>query len=426
MPPAPGSGGFKFNFTFKSAPSRNHQSHLINHQFIELFKLDTPPPPPVKAPLPTPWSFFSRPQKMPIDVSPASIPTMQEIAERAGVGKATVSLALREDPRLRPETRRRIQRVAAEMGYRTNATVANLMAQLRASRNPKYRATLGFLNTAPEPHPTAGIHRPTGEWAAGCRRRAAQLGYGLDPIWLHEPGMTPARLTGILDSRNIRGLVISAPAERPALPERYDFLWRRHPCVVAGSSPASPALNFSTNDHFSTAFHAVERLWEGGWRRIGLVVSPGLDAGVGHRFAAGFWAGQEALGGCGRLPVFPFHPAREAAFHSWYARHRPDAILTSHEQVREWIEESRLDIPGTVGLAHLDRHEGLPDWSGMNQNNAHVGEAAIEMLIGQVHRNETGLPDSPKASFIRSTWVDGATAERCVGASHGRREEELV
>ncbi|MCX7869398.1 MAG: LacI family DNA-binding transcriptional regulator, partial [Terrimicrobiaceae bacterium] len=71
---------------------------------------------------------------------------MSEIARAAGVGKATVSLALRDDPRLRPETRARIQRVARELGYQRNAVVANLMAQLRASRDPKFQATLALLN----------------------------------------------------------------------------------------------------------------------------------------------------------------------------------------------------------------------------------------------------------------------------------------
>ena len=82
---------------------------------------------------------------------PSASPTMHQIAERAGVGKATVSLALRDDPRLRPETRQRIQRLAAEMGYRTNPTVANLMAQLRASRSSKYQAAIGLLNASPDP-----------------------------------------------------------------------------------------------------------------------------------------------------------------------------------------------------------------------------------------------------------------------------------
>lgn len=233
---------------------------------------------------------------MSIVVPPAPAPTMHEIAERAGVGKATVSLALRDDPRLRPETRRRIQRIAAKMGYRTNATVANLMAQLRASGSPKFHATLGLLNASPDPAALAGP-RTAREWVTGCQDRAAQLGYGLDLFWLHEPGVSPARLATILKSRDIRGLVISPLIDRSSLPDRFDLIWQQWPCVVAALRPAWPPLNFSTNDQFSTAFRAVQRLYEYGYRRMGLAVSPDLDATVDLRYSAGFWAGQEASQG---------------------------------------------------------------------------------------------------------------------------------
>jgi LacI family transcriptional regulator len=334
---------------------------------------------------------------------------MHEIAERAGVGKATVSLALRDDPRLRPETRRRIQRVAAEMGYRTNATVANLMAQLRASGSSRFHATLGLLNTSGDPAALSGPPASR-EWVAGCRDRAAQLGYGLDPFWLHEPGVTPARLAAILDSRNIRGLVIS-PLVDSSLPDGFDLLARKYACVLFGLRPVWPPLNFTTNDQFSTAFRAVGRLWESGYRRIGLVLSADLDAIVDHRFSAGFWAGQEARPGCRRLPLLPFHPGRKASFRTWYSQHRPDAILCIHDEVKTWLDEMRIQVPEEVGLAHLDRHDDIPDWSGMRQNNTLIGAAAIDMLVGQLHRNEIGLPDSPKASFIQSTWVEAATTQ---------------
>ena len=84
--------------------------------------------------------------------------TMQDIANAAGVGKATVSLALRDDPRLREETRRRIQKIALEMGYRANAVVANLMAQLRASKTPKFQATLGLINASGENKAVKGLY----------------------------------------------------------------------------------------------------------------------------------------------------------------------------------------------------------------------------------------------------------------------------
>jgi LacI family transcriptional regulator len=348
---------------------------------------------------------------------------MHEIAERAGVGKATVSLALRDDPRLRPETRLRIQRLAAKMGYRTNATVANLMAQLRASGSQKFHASLGLLNASRDPEALAGP-RTCREWVTGCKDRAAQLGYRLDLFWLHEPGVTPERLASTFKSRDIRGVVISPLIDRSSLPDRFDLIWRQWACVVTGMRPVWPPLNFSTNDQFSTAFRAVQQLFENGYRKIGLVVSPELDAIVDRRFSGGFWAGLEACEASGRPPVFPFHPARKAEFRAWYAGHRPDAILCVHEEVRPWLEEMGVAIPDDVGLAHLDRHDELPGWSGMHQKNVLVGAAAVDMLVGQLHRNETGLPDSPKASFIQSAWIDGATTARRTSIPH--RESALA
>lgn len=307
------------------------------------------------------------------------------------------------------------------MGYRTNATVANLMAQLRASRTPKYQATLGLLNVSSDPKTLTGL-RTFREWVKGCQERAVQLGYGLDPFWLHEPGINPLRLAKILESRNIRGLIIAALLDRSGLPDEFDAIWQRFACVVVGVRPAWPPLNFSSNDQFATALHAVRLLATYGYRRMGLVLSPEVDAMVDRRFSAGFWAGQEGLDGAERIPTFPFHHAREVTFRAWYAQHRPDVIVCVHHEVKKWLEEMHVKIPEEVGLAHLDRNEELLDWSGMQQNNSLVGAASVDMLVGQLHRNEVGLPEFPKASFIQSSWMDGPTIVRHTAKKRSKAE----
>ncbi|MEA1647613.1 LacI family DNA-binding transcriptional regulator [Nitrospirillum sp. BR 11164] len=55
--------------------------------------------------------------------------TMADLAERAQVSIITVSRALRDSPSVREDTRRRIQDLAREMGYRFNATARNLRLQ---------------------------------------------------------------------------------------------------------------------------------------------------------------------------------------------------------------------------------------------------------------------------------------------------------
>ncbi|MBB6252847.1 LacI family DNA-binding transcriptional regulator [Nitrospirillum iridis] len=55
--------------------------------------------------------------------------TMADLAARAQVSIITVSRALRDSPSVREDTRRRIQDLAREMGYRFNATARNLRLQ---------------------------------------------------------------------------------------------------------------------------------------------------------------------------------------------------------------------------------------------------------------------------------------------------------
>jgi LacI family transcriptional regulator len=344
---------------------------------------------------------------MPHDVPPVVPPTMHEIAARAGVGKATVSLALRDDPRLRPETRRRIQRIAAKMGYRPNPTISNLMAQLRASRTPKYQATLGLLRDS---FGTDTIRPyPVDAWFAGCAERAAQLGYKVETFSPDAGGKDvlfkdAGELASELDARNIRGVAVTGVSEAMV----SGFPWERFAAVSPGRRLVAPGLNFSTNDHFGTAFQAARRLAGLGYRRIALVIDPELDAAVEKRYSGGFLAAHDGVAGGAQIPVFAFGAAREAAFRAWYSEHHPEAILTLHGEIEQWVDD-----PGhRPTLTHLDLRTKRAGWSGMRQNHAQIGAAAVDLLIGQLHRNETGLPALPQGAFIQSTWVDAATSGR--------------
>jgi len=342
---------------------------------------------------------------------PPNRPTLQDIATAAGVGKATVSLALRNDIRLRPETRARIQQVAEKMGYHANATVSALMAQLRASRTVKYQATLGLINASDERDWLKNFSTFR-SWVTGALRRATQLGYGLDDFWLREPGIAPGRLASILESRSIRGLVIAGVVDHGRLVSGFDEIWTRFPCVVVGVRTSEPALHRATNDQFATALQAAERVLALGYRRPGLVIEAKVDANIDHRFRAGFGVGQSTLPGARRLPVCDFDRAKPEVFEEWYKKHRPDVILCVHEELKAWLAAMKVHVPGDVGLVHLDRTAEMEGWAGMNQSNDLVGVAAIDMIVGQIHRNESGVPDFPRSMMIESAWMDGETVRR--------------
>jgi DNA-binding LacI/PurR family transcriptional regulator len=333
---------------------------------------------------------------------------MSEIARAAGVGKATVSLALRNDPRLRIETRRQIQAIAKKMGYKSNAVVSNLMAQLRASKDPKYQATLGLVNASQDrnflqTNPTFSAVN------SGLKHRAAELGYGLDEFWLREPGIDPTRLGQILRARNIHGVIVAAMIENISLAREFDSVWQDLACVTVGIRPEHPAFHFACNDQFSTAYRCAKQLARLGYKRPGLVIDPHIEKVIDHRFSAGFYAGENFAGPKERVPVFEFAKDRLKVFSTWMTKHSPDVLVTTHAELRDWIVKLGLKCPKQIGLAHLDINKGMEDWSGMNQKNELVGSSAIDLVVGQLHRNETGTPEFPKCVMVESQWVRGKT-----------------
>lgn len=330
----------------------------------------------------------------------------------AGVSSGTVSLALRNHLRIRPEVRERIQRIADEAGYKANPLVANLLAQLRASKTTAFQSTLGLLYIGSEPGLLGKV--PTFQsWVKGCRDRASALGHAVDEFSLFELGLSPGRLARILYTRNIQGVVVIGPFEKNVIPPEMDPIWERTAAVVIGVRPARPALTFVSNDQFTTVTAAVNEVARLGYQRPGLCLHPDVDDWVENRFVGGFKAAQGKLAARNRLPVFGYQssaedPKAEARFRSWVKTHRPDVILTVHKEIKSWLTPMGVGVPKDIGLVHLDKTDDVA-WAGIRQNSELVGRAAVDMVIGQLHRNEYGVPPFQKCMFISGSWAPGPT-----------------
>ncbi len=359
-------------------------------------------------------------------------PTIRDVARAAGVSPATASLALRNDPRLRPETCEKVQSAAVEIGYHANAVVSQLFAQLRSSRTPKYQATLGVINASENPSIVNQI-QTFREWERGYRERAAQLGYGIDEFWLHEKDMSPHRLAAIFHARNIRGVLITACLGHRALPSGFDEIWKNFACVVLGIQNIRPVIHLACNDQYSTASQAFEEALLLGYRHPALVISEDVDNLVEGRFSGAFLASQNRHPVKPRIPPFYFHSALDVPatakigtpeilkrFGQWFERHHPDVIICIHPEIKNWVEALKQRVPRDIGLIHLDWNEELKDWAGMRQNNHLVGAAGVDMLVGQLHRNELGIPSFPKCLMVEGSWVMGGTVRKQQAAKKGK------
>jgi LacI family transcriptional regulator len=334
-------------------------------------------------------------------------PTLQDIADKAGVGRATVSLSLRNHPSIPVGTRERIQAAARELGYRPNPMVAALMTHVRARKPVKSTTTLAFVTAFPTRDGWKRNQHGFVENHAGAQERAAQLGYRLEDFWAKETGMTGRRLSGILHTRNIRGVLI-APV--PASHGHLSLDWSRFAAATLGPSLYKPDLPRATSDHFGSLMMALRRLAKLGYRRVGLVIPHASDERTNHAYTAAMYHYQHNIPPAVRVPPLLRDGLTEQPFRKWFDRHRPD-LLIGLPGLMNWALKWGLRVPEEVGYFDPMRPTGM-SWSGIDQHFREIGAAAVDLIIGQLQRNEFGVPAHPKVVTIRGTWADGNTVRK--------------
>ena len=335
--------------------------------------------------------------------------SIRDIAARLGVSHTTVSLALRNDPRIPEATRLRVREFARQQGYRADAMVSTLMARLRTLREKPVQATLGFLTA----WPTRNGWRATSNlvrFHAGAKRRARQLGYSLDELWLLEPGMTGERMTGILRTRGIRGLILQS---LPAAGGTLELDWRHFACVAKGLTVSHPPVHRVISSHYEDMHLVLHELERRRYRRIGLVLSEALSVRVDRAWLAAYLLHQNDTPADQRVPALITRSTQEEeGFQQWLHAYRPDAILFSDQPIPQWVEARKLGVPRDVGLVHLDWSKDVAPLAGLDSDPESVGAAATDLLVGQLQANEFGIPKHEKIVAVRGHWAAGSSVRR--------------
>jgi LacI family transcriptional regulator len=335
--------------------------------------------------------------------------TMSVIAAEAGCSKNTVSLALRGSPQIPAATREKIRRIAERLGYQPNAVVSQLMAQLRSNQTTRFQAKLALVNAHRDPK-AFRTHATIPAYVGGCERRAARLGYSFDQFWLHDAKLKAESWMRVLRTRAIKGIIIVGMMDQNHLPPHLRPVWESFPCVVTGVRTRDPALSFSCVDHHDLVIQAFERALALGYQRPALVVEERIDRLVEGRFSGAMLTAQQGLPRARRVPAFlqiDRARAQRGLFSAWFDRHRPDVLLSLYNVVFPWLKDRGLRVPRDVGVIQLEWRASHAEISGMNQHNDAVGEAAVDMVVSQIHHNESGIPAFPRATLIGASWVEG-------------------
>ncbi len=311
--------------------------------------------------------------------------TIKDIARAAGVSVTTVSDSLSGNGRLPAETRQRVRLLAKELGYRPSAAARSLVGS---------RTGLLLMSVAAPDTPTSSL------WSIdfftnlmiSAAGRAATRGFAL--------ALSPASVPPNLSYDG--AIVVDPTADNELLALASD---EATPVVTVGRSPQGHP--WVDNDYPTIVPAVLTHLQSCGARRPALLASDPATSYV--RDTADQYTQWCAEHGCEAHITYVEDgisqtAGREAAARLLRGEHRPDAVLTTLDQlalgVVAAVDELGSSVPGDVLVACLGdsamiTHSRVPI-TAVDLSPDELGRRAVDMLLDQIE----GVSTSPVNQLI--------------------------
>ncbi len=311
--------------------------------------------------------------------------SIKDIARVAGVSHATVSRALRDDPRISEQTKKRIRRIARDMGYFPSA-IARGLATGRTD-------TVGMVVTTISDPFVAPI-------VQGAEKKAMEAGYSLI---LSQSGADPDRelaAVRLLRERRVDGVIVTASR----VGELYTPLLSelKVPIVLINNQKEGGYLHSIYVDDFAGARAAVEYLLEIGHRKIAYVACPERPLSNKNRFE-GYKSALESQGiqAEERLVVRiagkdDLTRGREAAERLLSYDERPSAVFCYNDLTAvgalQAFRAKEVSVPEEISLVGFDdisiASMVCPALTTVAQPKEEMGIKAMEMLLALMEGEE--------------------------------------
>lgn len=334
---------------------------------------------------------------------------MKDIATRVGVHVSTVSLALKDSPKIREETKKKVLAAANEMGYRRNPYLSTLMKSRKMRKVPQGSPVIGYITFHDTRNGWKEQHVEF-EFFEGCSLMAGSRGYKIEDFWFSEPGMSSRRFSDILHNRGIQGIILGPSKEEDA---HVDLDWNRFSPVAIGHSIHYPQLHRVTNNHFLSTIRVMDYCSMIGVRKVGFVVRKIHTMRLQHRWLGAFLAKRRELGmDAGIEPLITDDWSMETV-HAWYRRYQPEVIIGPFgSSVGNWLESAGIKVPDDVQLVSLACPRPGHRVTGIYENSHGIGARAVQMVVSMIEHTEKGIPNAPSTVSLEGIWNPGSTVKR--------------
>lgn len=319
--------------------------------------------------------------------------TIQEVAEAAGVSKATVSKVLHKSYSISQETCDRVNAVIKELGYQPN----------RRAQSFATGATKTILFLAEMQHGVGFDNPHLFEIMAGVENALSEKGYGLIvqhstalDLWQH--------FDELLQGSYVDGVILHASvvSKDVALCLAHTEL----PYIVVGAPDFSNQLCWIDTNNSVAGQIAVTHLWRNGYDRIAFIGGPKEDTISAHRLSGALATLNEKIP-AGYLREGP--PTSEGGAAAARAllelQTRPNAVICANQYIAfgcvNELKASGIRIPEDMAVITFDDFPFSniePQLSVVNLDMYDMGEQAAKVVLRRIRtpqylvQSQTTLP----------------------------------
>lgn len=324
-------------------------------------------------------------------------PTIQDIAQLAGVGPGTVSRVLNDHPNVSDKTRAKVLAVIERMGYRPSFSARHMRTQRSH--------LIGFLSDEVATAPYAGAIILGAQEAAWQEQRILLVvNVGYDAVMMDQVIET-------FLEREVEGIIYAAMYHRPVeLPEKIAQV----PVVLANCFATNQSLPAILPDEYGGGYTATDALIRKGHRRIGFInvntLEPGIPASIGRW--QGYKAALENSGitydeGLVRYGYGVAEDGYRFTHDLMRLSEPPTAIFCGNDRTAlgayNALAELNLRIPHDMAVIGFDNQEIIaaalrPPLSTMELPHYEIGRRAADLLLQQIIHEEA--PASPAVTSI--------------------------
>lgn len=338
--------------------------------------------------------------------------TIRQVAQKAKVSPATVSLALKGDNRIRASTQKHVQDTARKLGYCPDPALSALAAYRYDKKARKAYGTIGFINTFEDFATFSHQLLWFDDYLRGLKKQCQHYGYEFEEFSVSLRNRTKQKqLSRTLYNQGVNGLVIG-PFKDKAF--SIDFNWPKFSVVATSVTNENSGIPYATNDYFQNLSLTVQKLLNLGYQRIAFAQPSHVEERLGYRWTAAYLRETYCCKHEAKrfLPPWLMPSSQEfvdfQTFSRWVQQQRPDVIITSCQTLfQNWLNKMGMQIPEDIGLVGLQVESDQKEYSGIAQSIEYCGQLIVDLLHSKIMKRERGLPEVNYSINVQSKWTQG-------------------